>query len=144
MPWTKRRHTTRLSIEYLGKALRYFEIPLLNEDKAKYSCGVTHPACPNTENITPLEPPVVKFSMALPEHSFHAKEPNSSDKSAPIPFLNTEKAKYACGVRSGPATTLELHTGWKFINQLISIGYDTMFQSPKGQGRLSCGKRINP
>jgi hypothetical protein len=31
------------------------------------------PACPNTENIIPVEPPAVKLSMALPEHSFHAK-----------------------------------------------------------------------
>jgi hypothetical protein len=37
--------------------------------------------------------------MALPEHSFHAKEPNSSEKSVPIPLLNEKKAKWPCGVR---------------------------------------------
>jgi hypothetical protein len=62
----------------------------LNEDKAKYSCGV-RPACPNTENITPLEPQGVKFSLALPEHSLHGKEPNSNEKTVPIPLLNEEK-----------------------------------------------------
>jgi hypothetical protein len=55
--------------------------------------------CPDEKNITPVEPPVVKFSMVLPEHSFHAKEHNSNEKSVPIPLLNVEKAKYACEVR---------------------------------------------
>jgi hypothetical protein len=83
-------------------------IPLLNQDKAKYSCGV-RPACPNTENITPLEPQGVKFSMALPEHSFHVKEPNSNEKSVPIPLLNEEKAKWACGVRTDCPDAKILH-----------------------------------
>jgi hypothetical protein len=67
-------------------------IPLLNEENAKWPCGVGT-ACPDAKNITPVEPPVVKFSMALPEHSFHAKEPISNEKSVPIPLLNEEKAK---------------------------------------------------
>jgi hypothetical protein len=65
---------------------------------------------PNTENITPLESPVVKFSMALPEHSLNAKEPNSSEKSAPIPLLNAVKSKYACGVRPACPNTKEYYT----------------------------------
>jgi hypothetical protein len=72
-------------------------IPLFNEKKAKLPCGV-RTACPDAKNITTVEPPVVKFSMALPEHSFHAKEPNSNEKSLPIPLLNEKKAK--CGVRT--------------------------------------------
>jgi hypothetical protein len=77
---------------------KFVPIPVLNKGKAKYCCGV-RPACSNTENITPLELQGVKFSMALPEHSFHCKKPNPSDKYAPIPLLDEEKAKYACGVR---------------------------------------------
>ena len=82
----------------LDSTKKYVPIPLLNEDKAKYACGV-RPTCPNTENITPPKLQGVKFTMALPEHSFHSKEPNSSERSAPIPLLNEENAKYACGVR---------------------------------------------
>jgi hypothetical protein len=89
----------------LDSTEKFVPIPFLNEDKAKYSCGVKPSACPNTENITPLEPQGVKFSMALPEDSFHGKEPNSREKSAPIPLLNTEKAKYTCGVGSACPNT---------------------------------------
>jgi hypothetical protein len=32
--------------------------------------------------------------MALPEHSFHAKEINSNEKSVPIPLLNEEKQNW--------------------------------------------------
>jgi hypothetical protein len=32
----------------------------LNEEKAKWACGV-RTACPNTENITPLEPRWLNF-----------------------------------------------------------------------------------
>jgi hypothetical protein len=86
--------------------------------------------CQNTETFTQLESPVVEFFMALAKHSFHGKETNSSEKSAPIPLLNAErktrlwrqtcmpkyrkaytekfvpipllndKAKYSCGVRT--------------------------------------------
>jgi hypothetical protein len=52
------------------------------------------------ENITAVELPVVKFSMALHEHSYHGKQPNSNEKPVSIPFLNEEKAKWACGVRT--------------------------------------------
>ena len=74
----------------LDSTEKFVPIPLLNEDTANYSRGVG-PACPNTENITPLELHGVKFSMTLPEHSFHGKDPNSSEKSVPIPLLNEEK-----------------------------------------------------
>jgi hypothetical protein len=45
-------------------------------------------------------PSGVEFSMAPPEHSCHAKEPKSNEKSFPIPLLNEAKAKWACGVRT--------------------------------------------
>jgi hypothetical protein len=42
--------------------------------------------------------PAATREVALPEHSFHAREPNSNENSVPIPLLNGEKAKWACGV----------------------------------------------
>jgi hypothetical protein len=57
----------------------------LNREKA--TCGV-RTACPNAKNITPVELPVVKFSVGLPEQSFYAVEPDSDPKFVPIPLLN--------------------------------------------------------
>jgi hypothetical protein len=42
-------------------------IPLLNEEKAKYPCGVRF-ACLNIENIPPLELLAVKFYVGLSEY----------------------------------------------------------------------------
>ena len=81
----------------LDSTERFVNIPLLYEDKAKYSCGV-RPACP-IEFFPQLESPVVKFSVGLSEHSFHAQKLDSTKKSVPIPLLNQDKAKYSCGVR---------------------------------------------
>jgi hypothetical protein len=76
----------------LDSTEKFVPIPLLNEDKAKYSRGV-RPACPNTENITPLELHGVKYSMTLPERSFHGKDLNSSEKSVSIPPLEPSAVK---------------------------------------------------
>jgi hypothetical protein len=71
----------------LDSTEKFVPIPLLNGEKARCACGV-RTACPDAKNITPVEPPVVKFSMALPEHSFHANE-----KSVPISTFERGKSK---------------------------------------------------
>jgi hypothetical protein len=80
----------------LDSTEKFVPIPPLNEDKAKYSRGV-RPTCPNTENITPLELHGVKFSMTLPEHSFHGEGLNSSDKHTHSTF---ERGKSKMGLWS--------------------------------------------
>jgi hypothetical protein len=52
----------------LDSAEKFVHTPLLSREKAKWACGV-RTASPDSKNITPVEPPAVKFSMALPEHS---------------------------------------------------------------------------
>jgi hypothetical protein len=54
--------------------------------------------CPNTENFTQLESPLVKFSVGLSEYSFHAHGLDSTEKFVLIPLLNEAKAKYSRGV----------------------------------------------
>jgi hypothetical protein len=49
---------------------------------------------PNTENITPLGLPVVKFYVSLPEHSINPDKPGSDKMFVPIPLLNEGQAKY--------------------------------------------------
>jgi hypothetical protein len=71
----------------LDSTEKFVPIPLLNEEKAKYSCGV-RPACLNTEDFTQPESPVVKLSAGLSEYSFHAHELDSTEKLVPIPLLD--------------------------------------------------------
>jgi hypothetical protein len=41
-------------------------------ENIKVASSIVNQNCPNAENIAQLDSPVVKFSMTLPEHSFHA------------------------------------------------------------------------
>jgi hypothetical protein len=79
----------------LDSTEKFVPIPLLKEDKEKYSCGV-RPACPNSENFTPLGLPVAKFSVGLSEHSFHTHKLDSTKTFVPIPLLNENNTKSSC------------------------------------------------
>jgi hypothetical protein len=84
--------------ESLTPVKKMVPIPLLNEDKPKYSGGFKLRIAQMWKYYA-TRFSGGQFFLSPPEHSFHAYELYSTRKSVPIPLLNEDKPKYSGGFK---------------------------------------------